>query len=766
MAAGWFMYAYARSQGLGQVAALVAALGYMFSAKWFLHLLTAGHYITLGMTWIPLTLLFLDMAVRKRCLLAAILAGCSFALLILCTHPQWILYGGVLIAAWSLGPALEEAGCFEGTGPAAPGRIRDAISRWLGFGVVAAVVAVALAAIQLLPTYEMSKHTSRQVGIATSVALGGGSTAMRNLAGPALQYRPDTVNAMWEDRGGMGVWWLAAAVGASWLTSRRLIRYQACVGLALVVFAIGGAWFFEWLPGFRWFRQPARMLLVVSFPAAYLTGVTTDAIFRGLNGEVRNRCGFILSRVFVVWLVLRAVDVGLHWWLNRQGGAPEPWHFHPYWVSLAVTTGVVWRLFITPSSSPIVREQHGETDWPSRRSAWLWVGVLVVDLLAMSWPQVHVKRLEDIFPPSQTLAYLDAHREPRGRVLDRDREYLGPDAWASPLGPGAPLAPIWRLEAVRGYNPLDVLRYKEYLQFLSGTDKPLRGLGGGLMYPVLANFPLRLPKFLDVLNVRYVLWPSPNDEPFSNPALLGALAVSFAGSPMLPGPLLAGSTLAANEATSEATYLKQAGWRTAFVDPAPLAFNFLWGGVTPTRPYIVYENTHALPRAYVVSAAAKLPPRDTLDPERSEVLPVMKATDFRRQVLFEDWEPPQVVANRTADDLRTIAIKEYHPNRVVLDLAGGPGGYLVLADIWYPGWNCTVDGSPAKIHRANFLFRGVELPDGAREAVFTFEPPSYFWGKRVTWCTLAVVAVCMLVLAVRQRMRAVNALPQVVGENN
>src|SRR5262245_11738203 len=76
MLAGWFMYAYCRSQDFGQVGALIAAWGYMFSAKWFFHLLTAGHYITLGMTWIPLTLLFLDMAVKKRCLLAATAAGC------------------------------------------------------------------------------------------------------------------------------------------------------------------------------------------------------------------------------------------------------------------------------------------------------------------------------------------------------------------------------------------------------------------------------------------------------------------------------------------------------------------------------------------------------------------------------------------------------------------------------------------------------------------------------------------------------------------
>src|SRR5262249_25584395 len=150
-------------------------------------------------------------------------AGCSFALLVLCTHPQWILYGGVLIAAWSLGPALEQAGYFDGAGAVTPARTRAAVARWLAFGVFASVLAVALAAIQLLPTYEMSKYTSRQVGMASSDAISGGVRALLNLAGPALQYRLDTVNAMWEDRGGLGVWWLAAAVCAPWLASNKLV---------------------------------------------------------------------------------------------------------------------------------------------------------------------------------------------------------------------------------------------------------------------------------------------------------------------------------------------------------------------------------------------------------------------------------------------------------------------------------------------------------------------------------------------------------------
>jgi uncharacterized membrane protein YfhO len=59
-------------------------------------------------------------------------------------------------------------------------------------------------------------------------------------------------------------------------------------------------------------------------------------------------------------------------------------------------------------------------------------------------------------------------------------------------------------------------------------------------------------------------------------------------------------------------------------------------------------------------------------------------------------------------------------------------GYLVLTDVWFPGWNCTVDGQATSIHRADFLFRAVAISDGIHEVVFVFDPASYRWGKRIS----------------------------------
>src|SRR5262245_20879766 len=73
------MLAYARHRGLFLLPALVAAVGYMFAGRWMLHLLGGGHYITIGLAWLPLVLLCLDRAIRGGGLLWATMAGLLYA---------------------------------------------------------------------------------------------------------------------------------------------------------------------------------------------------------------------------------------------------------------------------------------------------------------------------------------------------------------------------------------------------------------------------------------------------------------------------------------------------------------------------------------------------------------------------------------------------------------------------------------------------------------------------------------------------------------
>jgi hypothetical protein len=67
-------------------------------------------------------------------------------------------------------------------------------------------------------------------------------------------------------------------------------------------------------------------------------------------------------------------------------------------------------------------------------------------------------------------------------------------------------------------------------------------------------------------------------------------------------------------------------------------------------------------------------------------------------------------------------------NRVTLKASTPVPALLVLTDQFYPGWNATIDGAPAKIYHVNIFFRGVLLPAGEHTIEFRYEPFSVTLG--------------------------------------
>jgi hypothetical protein len=148
--------------------------------------------------------------------------------------------------------------------------------------------------------------------------------------------------------------------------------------------------------------------------------------------------------------------------------------------------------------------------------------------------------------------------------------------------------------------------------------------------------------------------------------------------------------------------------------------------------------------------------------DRAQALERMKSTDFSRVVLIEKAMPGEAAGT---DDLDTSSsglapfqagrhtahILEYLPNRVVVETTSDSPAFLVLNDVWYPGWMCKIDGMPASLHRANFLFRAVALSPGKHQVDFIFAPRTYLWGKTVSLGTLFAIA--LATLARRRRAR-------------
>ncbi|HEX8664047.1 MAG TPA: YfhO family protein [Beijerinckiaceae bacterium] len=72
----------------------------------------------------------------------------------------------------------------------------------------------------------------------------------------------------------------------------------------------------------------------------------------------------------------------------------------------------------------------------------------------------------------------------------------------------------------------------------------------------------------------------------------------------------------------------------------------------------------------------------------------------------------------------SVKITAYGRNEVTLSVETDRNSVVVLHDIFYPGWEATVDGERRPILRTNLLFRGVEVGPGRHTVTFRFRPLS------------------------------------------
>lgn len=134
--------------------------------------------------------------------------------------------------------------------------------------------------------------------------------------------------------------------------------------------------------------------------------------------------------------------------------------------------------------------------------------------------------------------------------------------------------------------------------------------------------------------------------------------------------------------------------------------------------YQLFENTNALPRAFLVSSYA-------LIEQKQDIINTITSTDFniRDQIVLEErpeYEP------QNGDGL--VDIIKYTPENVVIKTKTTSPQLLYLSDVYDKGWKVTINGIPSDIYRANYAFRAVLVPNGEATVVFRYKPLSFQFG--------------------------------------
>lgn len=160
----------------------------------------------------------------------------------------------------------------------------------------------------------------------------------------------------------------------------------------------------------------------------------------------------------------------------------------------------------------------------------------------------------------------------------------------------------------------------------------------------------------------------------------------------------------------------------------------------------VYRNLDFWPRAWIVHQA-----RLASDP--ANALAQFQAEDFdptstlilldQRDVL--DTAAPYGPLPDSPPQGSQAAITRYGNHTIAATTDAAAPGFLVLSEVWYPGWRATVNGDPAPVLRVDGALRGVPIPAGQATVELRFAPRGWRWGG---WLALMALlwAAALLIL--------------------
>ncbi len=118
-------------------------------------------------------------------------------------------------------------------------------------------------------------------------------------------------------------------------------------------------------------------------------------------------------------------------------------------------------------------------------------------------------------------------------------------------------------------------------------------------------------------------------------------------------------------------------------------------------------------------------------------------------------EPASAPTNGPATRGKAWVVKE-DSQHLHVQVEAPAGGYLLLADNYYPGWRATVDGTATTLFRANVSSRAVRLPSGSRSVDFYYEAAPFFKGLRITVASITLLLAWLIgstILVAKRRLQ-------------
>jgi hypothetical protein len=673
--AGAFCYIFLRVLQPNRLPALIAGITLAFGSFF----VTQMHHVNVvdSAVWLPAVLLFAELAIRRvswQRVLYVALGGAAFGMQLLTIHIQPVLMTLLILALYLLFRTLS-----SGTGSLFR---RGLTAVMIGVGIVA--MGLALGAVQLLPLYELALNAVRGEGSSYQFATSFGPSipGLATLIFPYFfrfeGYDYWTLWFRWEATVYVGIGPLLLALIAVIFHRTRETIFFAVLAIVMLLITLGDYspiklyWLLWQVPGFSMARAPGRYSLLLVFSIAVLAGFGVYYLQKRLAETEKpgypRTVSLALAGSAVIGVILFVATQLLRSWMLANKTASLEFISNNY-LSLRHQAEMVF------SPDRVYGSIVNTLAWQNWRTMLSFVFLFGILFVLGAW--LRLRRPVWLWQ-GLLVAFVAADLLAFGMIFHPEMPATELSATSDAgqfLYEKNDLHRIYALEPVgmivpNRLLPLDIQGVRGYSSLdMTRYRDFMKLMGSGNS------------KLFDLWNVRY---------------LVARKAAQI--------PETAGKT------------------QRVFEDDIK----------------VIYERSSYLPRAYTVkqgiavdapSTALSLLTQPEFDPSRSVILESEDNQSILPLIPREDEADELAAPALPKDDTRTeadqVTISAYGPSSVSIEAKVGGDRYLVLSDTFYPGWSATVNGQPATIYRANYMFRAVYLPKGSNTVVFSYDPLSF-----------------------------------------
>jgi hypothetical protein len=652
-----FMYLFMRSLDACRAACLFSAIVFMFNGYFMAHLF-AGHLsFVQNYIWIPLIFYFLNRFVNRASLSDCLAAGFALGFQILGGFPQIAFY---TILASSLFILLR--GVFAG---------REGIEKitllklGAGWGLFV-LLGFALAAIQVLATYEFTALSTRGGGITYEMATYESLHPTELLAFllPDI-YGNATDGTYWRSREFWHFWESCGYVGILPLffifvrgPYDQPARASVLAGILIILslFLALGKYnplypLIYRFPGFGSFRLPAQIIFLYVVGVAVLSGLGLSRI---LENEWKLTRGFwifsalsgLLLAAALIGLVFFRFQFFLTLFTNFSEGPVTHANLSLLYERISSTIHKSCLIFFLSLFLTLLAKHRKVKPWFFSLVACL---IVFVDLYTFVAPFVRTHEFVTSPEKKRLLSQLSKTAE-TGRVLTSDSRFSTNDGL------------MYRFPSIQGYDPLIL---KKYVDFVLNSQ----GFPANDHVVNLQDVPLPQEKLIKLLNARQMV--------------------------------------------SQGQ---------------------------------VRELGNEIPYAFLV-------PNGTVKSEES-MLRFMKSDEFdpRKTVVFS--KQPEQGQRRVENNrpfIGSCTVLSHKSDEIRFRISCNQPAYLVMSEIWYPGWVASVDGEEREVICGNYVFRVVPVEEGNHDITLTFVSWPFRLGAGISIVTLASSACLLWLLRKRRR---------------